>query len=41
MTDQKKKGDRNQWEKEGVGGNRKQDQQRAGKRCGTHLVVAI
>lgn len=25
MTDQKKKGDRQQWEKEDVGGNRKQD----------------
>ena len=25
MTDHKKKGDRNQWQKEGVGGNRKQD----------------
>jgi hypothetical protein len=25
VTDQKKKADRNQWEKEGMGGNRKQD----------------
>jgi hypothetical protein len=39
MTDQKKKGDRNQWEKEGVGGNRKQDNSDEVSRSNTNTAT--
>jgi hypothetical protein len=39
MTDQKKKGDFNQWEKEGVGGNRKQDNSDEASRSNTDTAT--
>ena len=35
MTDQKKKGDRKQWQEEGVGGHRKQDNSDEASRSNT------
>lgn len=39
MTDQKKKGDFNQWEKEGVGANRKQDNSDEASRSNTDTAT--